>query len=80
MRVPDGVLLHYGDIPDLERGWFGVVPITRASRTLNDCADASLSPELLQQAARQAIRRGLASQQDLPSVQRALKSFGGINI
>lgn len=77
-RVPFGVVLHYADVAPDERSWFGPVPGTSAGRTLADCAKSGLSPELLQQAARQAIRRGLVTRKDLGDVATALKPFGGL--
>jgi len=55
-RVHAGVVLH-ADVAPEERAWFGPVPATSASRTLSDCAKSGLSPELLRQAAQQALRR-----------------------
>ena len=78
LRVPTDVVLHYADVPQEDRAWFGPVPTTNTRRTLNDCAEASLSPELLQQAARQALRRGLVTKVELDSVEDALRAFGGI--
>lgn len=78
LRVPEGVVLHYADVPDDERSWFGAVPITRPDRTLNDCARAGLSPELLRQAARQALQRGLVSETSIDEVAAALEPFGGL--
>jgi hypothetical protein len=54
------------------------VPATHPRRTLNDCARVGLSPELLRQAARQALRRGVVAPTELPDVKRALKPFGGL--
>jgi predicted transcriptional regulator of viral defense system len=34
LRVPDSVVLHYGDVPESERCWFGPVPATALLRTL----------------------------------------------
>jgi predicted transcriptional regulator of viral defense system len=78
LRVPADVMLHHGDVPSQDRTWFGAVPTTTAARTLNDCATDGLSPELLRQAAQQALRRGLASKAELPAVELALKPFGGL--
>ncbi len=78
LRAPEDVALHFGDIADDERRWFGAVPATSPLRTLNDCAAANLSPELLRQAARQALTRGLVQRGDLGSVKAALAPFGGI--
>jgi hypothetical protein len=77
-RVPAGVVLHHADVAAEERSWFGPVPATIASRTLSDCAKSGLSPELLRQAAQQALRRGLVTRRELADVETALEPFGGL--
>lgn len=77
-RVPAGVVLHYADIAPEERGWFGATPVTKPLRTLNDCAREGLSPELMRQAALQALRRGLVTRPSLGAVEAALAPFGGL--
>lgn len=77
-RVPTGVTLHFADVAPDERAWFGAVPLTTVRRTLSDCAKADLTPELLRQAAREALRRGLVTPDDLGDVERTLEPFGGI--
>ena len=77
-RTPAGVVLHHADVSDDERAWFGPVPATSASRSLNDCARDGLSPELLRQAAQQTLRRGLARRDELEPVAKALAPFGGL--
>ena len=77
-RVPEGVVLHHADIESKERTWAGPVPITSVARTLNDLATSGLSPELLRQAAQQALRRGLTTRGDLVDVEHALEPFGGL--
>jgi predicted transcriptional regulator of viral defense system len=76
-RVPADVVLHHADVPQVDRTWFGAVPITTPRRTLEDCAKDGLSPEILRQAVQQAIRRGLVSGVELESVAEALAPFGG---
>lgn len=78
LRVPLDVVLHYADVPADERAWFSAVPITSPRLTLNDCAKAGLSPELLQQAAQQALRRGLVTRDELRDVETALEPYGGL--
>lgn len=78
LRTPLGITLHHADLPASERAWVGPVPITSPARTLNDCATANFSPELLQQGAQEALRRGLVARSDLGPVQQALAPFGGI--
>jgi len=77
-RLPPDVVLHHADVAAADRAWFGAVPVTTPRRTLTDCATAGLSPELLRQASRQALRRGLVARRELAEVERALKPFGGI--
>mgnify|MGYP003407283785 CR=1 FL=1 len=78
LRVPRDVMVHHADVSMEERTWFSAVPVTSACRTLNDCAKDELSPELLQQAARQALRRGLVTHEELRDVDDALKPYGGL--
>ena len=78
LRVPRGVTLHYADISETDRAWSGPVPATNALRTLRDCAESGLSPELLRQAAVQALRRGLVARDEIAEVDRALAPFGGL--
>lgn len=77
-RVPADVVLHYADVAPGDRTWFGAVPTTSPRRSLNDCAKSGLSPELLRQAAQQALHRGLVTAAELGDVETALKPFGGI--
>jgi predicted transcriptional regulator of viral defense system len=79
-RVPDGVVLHHADVPSDDRAWFGAVPTTSPRRTLNDCAHKDLPPDLLRQAAQQAVRRGLVTRAELNNVEEALRIFGGLGI
>ena len=78
-RVPEGVVLHHADIEPKERTWAGPVPSTSVTRTLNDLATSGLSPELLRQAAQQALRRGLTTRGELADVEHALAPFGGLD-
>ena len=78
LRVPDGVILHYSDVAESERRWFGPVPATAPLRTLVDCAAGHLPPELLRGAAIEALARGLVVRRELAVVEAALAPFGGL--
>lgn len=65
LRIPVGIELHHADVPKRERTWFGPVPTTNALRSLVDTARAGLSPEFVEQATRQAERRGLITKKDV---------------
>jgi predicted transcriptional regulator of viral defense system len=73
VRVPEGVVLHHADVSDAERVWKGPVPITSPLRTLVDCVQAAISPEILEAAAAQALRRGLI---DEGEAERVLAATG----
>ena len=59
LRVPGTLQLYYADVPPEEQSHYGCVRITRPARTLADCAQTGLSPEWLDQARKQAEKRGL---------------------
>jgi predicted transcriptional regulator of viral defense system len=77
-RVPAELILHHADVPREDRTWFGPVPTTNPRRSLNDCAREGLSPELLREAAHQALQRGLVTHAELGDVEVALGPFGGL--
>ncbi len=79
LRVPEGLILHHASVSLDERTWVNAVPTTSVRRTLTDCAVDGLAPDVLRQAARQAVRRGLVTKTDLTEVDKALKQFGGVN-
>jgi predicted transcriptional regulator of viral defense system len=64
LRVPPGLVLHCADVSDAERVWFSAIPVTAPGRTLRDCMEANVSPDLVRQAVLQARRRGLLSPQE----------------
>lgn len=64
LRVPEGLILHHADLDDRHRQWFDAVPVTSPMRTLRDCIDDHVSPELIRQANAQARQRGLLSRDD----------------
>ena len=72
LRVPAGLVLHYADIGAIDRTGFSAVPITSPQRTLRDCIEANVSPELVHQAVLQARRRGLISENDGAELNTAL--------
>ena len=61
LRIPDGLVLHYGDTDERDRDWLDSVPITSAMRTIRDCIDTHVTPDLIGQAIGEARHRGLIS-------------------
>lgn len=72
LRVPTGLVLHYADLGDVDRTGFSAVPITSPGRTLRDCFEADVSPDLVRQAVLQARRRGLISEMEGAELSAAL--------
>ena len=64
VRVPDGLVLHHGDLADSDRAWVEVVPVTTARQAITECIVAHTAPDLIDQATRQARQRGLISRED----------------
>ena len=68
LRVPKGVVVHHGDVTRKDRVEIGAVPVTNARRTLLDCVDAHVSPELVEAAVRQALARALIDKDDVKAI------------
>jgi len=68
LRVPKGVVVHHGDVARKDRVEIGAIPVTNARRTLLDCIDAHVSPELIETAVRQAVARALIDKDDLKAI------------
>lgn len=64
LRVPTGVVLHFADVGYADRASFGAVLVTAPLRTLRDCIEADVDPNLVHQAILQARRRGLITAGD----------------
>ncbi len=75
LQVPTGVKLHFTDLSDSDRTWVGVVQVTTPARTVNDCAQAGVSPMLIRQAIDEGIRRGLFTSAMVESASQYLHSF-----
>ncbi len=72
LRVPQGLFLHYADLRATDRAQFSSVPITSPRRTLRDCIEANVFPDLVRQGVLQARRRGLISERDSAEFNAAL--------
>lgn len=72
LRVPTGLVLHFADLGDGDRSSFDAVPVTGPLQTLSDCIETHVEPRLVEQAIRQARRRGLISATDETRLRRKL--------
>ncbi|MDP2955859.1 MAG: hypothetical protein Q8N53_05520 [Longimicrobiales bacterium] len=74
-RQPPRVLvLHWADVPEEAIGSIEGVPVTKAARTIRDCARTHIGPALLRQAIDDGIRTGWLSRQEAKTLMRELKA------
>jgi len=77
LRVPEVLRLRFADLLDEERQWVGHVPVTSPARTLRDCADASVQPDIVRQALDQGLATGRFSPEEVAVVRAWLDDFDG---
>lgn len=77
LRIPQGLELYHVDVPVNERAWVGAVPVTDPARTLCDCVDAGVQPDLIRQALDEGLGRGLLAPNDVGVVEDFLEPFEG---
>ncbi len=68
LRVPAGVMMHYEDLTAQSKKWIGPVPVTSPVQTIKDCVDASISPEIVDKAIQDGLRRGLFTQNAISKI------------
>ena len=75
LRVPPGTVLHFADLSDNDRAWVGSVVVTSPARTVVDCADAYVSPEIVGQAIEEGVHRGIFTESMIKPAVEYLQSF-----
>ncbi|MHB8877390.1 MAG: hypothetical protein ACYC8T_27170 [Myxococcaceae bacterium] len=73
--MPDGLVLHFADVPAEDRTSWGALPITGLVRTLNDCKQAGVEEQFLHQAVRQALSEGHLLRSEVPKLHQDLRRF-----
>ncbi|MBK9265449.1 MAG: hypothetical protein IPM54_37390 [Polyangiaceae bacterium] len=69
MQLSANTVVHHGNVDASEITWMGPVPFTKPLRTLVDCIDDQLPPDILDQALSDAYRRGMLSPAELHTLQ-----------
>jgi len=72
IQIPRNVVLHFADLAHDEREWKGPIPVTKPLRTVADCSIDAVATDLVEQAVRQGVRRGLFTRQSLKQAVRRL--------
>lgn len=79
ITIPSGLVLHHSDIVAEDREWRGPIQLTTPLRTIVDCTLAAVAPDLIEQATRQGVRRGLFNRQAVKRAVRGHLSVRGDN-
>jgi predicted transcriptional regulator of viral defense system len=73
IKVPRNLVLYHADVGRDEREWRGAVQVTTALRTVADCRVDGVAPDLVEQAAREGVRRGLFTRDALKQAVKRLQ-------
>lgn len=73
LRLPQGLVLHFAQIPKAARTWLGPVPLSTPLRTVADCAAAGVADDLVRQAVQQGVRRGLFERAEVNAALRGAR-------
>ena len=73
-QPPPMLVLHWAELPDEDIGSIEGVPVTRATRTIRDCARTHIGPALLRQAIDDGVVNGWLSRNEAESLTRELTS------
>jgi predicted transcriptional regulator of viral defense system len=73
LRVPEGLVLRFGLVPDTDRTWLGPVPITKPARAIRDVIDSHLSREHIERALAEARHRGLVGREEAGQLEARLR-------
>ena len=61
-RLDRGVSLHHAELSPSEIAWLSPIPLTKPLRTIRDCIEKGVSPDLIEQAIAEALQRGMITQ------------------
>jgi predicted transcriptional regulator of viral defense system len=70
-RLDRGTVLHHAEMDPSEITWLGPIPFTKPLRTLQDCIDKGISPDLIEQALDEGAQRGMLTQAEVRGLQTA---------
>lgn len=77
-KPPAGVVLHRADIRDEDVGSIEGLPVTRAARTIRDCAAMNIGPALIRQAIEDAARDGWLTPTEAAGLRDELTQSGAL--
>ncbi|WP_437619975.1 DUF4365 domain-containing protein [Sorangium sp. So ce1151] len=70
-RLDRGTVLHHAEVGPSEVAWMSPIPLTKALRTIRDCIEKGVSPEIIEQAISEALARGMITQAEVQDLRLA---------
>ncbi|KYF75474.1 hypothetical protein BE17_19125 [Sorangium cellulosum] len=70
-RLDRGTVLHHAEVGPSEIAWMSPIPLTKPLRTLRDCIEKGVSPEIIEQAISEALARGMITQAEVQDLRLA---------
>lgn len=70
-RLDRSTVLHRAEISPSEITWLSPIPLTKPLRTIRDCIEKGVSPDLIEQAIADALQRGMITQADAQGLRSA---------
>ncbi|WP_437659435.1 DUF4365 domain-containing protein [Sorangium sp. So ce1182] len=70
-RLDRGTVLHRAEVSPPEITWLSPLPLTKALRTIRDCIEKGVSPEIIEQAIAEALGRGMITQAEVQDLRLA---------
>jgi len=68
-RLDQGTVLHHEEVSPSEITWLSPVPLTKPLRTIRDCIEKGVSPEIIEQAIADALQRGMITKSEAQGLQ-----------
>ena len=59
IRYPKGVIPIFAELTSADFTWYDCIPITTPLKTIQDCQETHVDPDLIRQAIKEALSRGL---------------------
>ncbi len=75
MKIPDFVRLFYATFQPIDIRWAGPVRVTSPARTIRDCVDGYVQPDLIHQAVEQGLERRMFEKNEVVSALRYISMF-----
>lgn len=70
-RMDRGTVLHNAEVSPSEITWLSPIPLTKALRTIRDCIEKGVSPEIIELAIAEALGRGMINQAEVQDLRLA---------